>query len=57
MVLQAQQVPFDTQALLGPYKLDTRCLGTQIALMLVRGESITLIAQVPTWAFLSLVKS
>ena len=57
MVLQAQQVPFGTQALLGPYKLDTRCLGTQIALMLVRGESITLIAQVPTWSFLSLVKS
>ena len=57
MVLQAQQVPFGTQALLGPYKLDTRCLGSQMALMLVRGESIILIAQVPALSFLSLVKS
>ena len=57
IVLQAHQVPFGTQTLLGPLKLATRCLGTQMALMLVREESITLIAQVLTWSFLSLVKS
>ena len=57
MILQAQQVPFGTQTLLGPLKLATRCLETQMALMLVRGESITLIAQVLAWSFLSLVKS
>jgi len=57
IVLQAHQVPFGTQTLLGPLKLATRWLGTQMALMLVRGESITLIAQVPAWSFLSLVKS
>ena len=57
IVLQTQQVPFGTQTLLGLLKLATRCLGTQMALMLVQGESITLIAQVPTWSFLSLVKS
>ena len=57
MALQAQQEPFGIQTLLGPSKLDTRCLGTQMALMLVRGDLITLIAQVPTWSFLSLVKS
>ena len=57
MVLQAQQVPFGTQILLGPSRLVKRCLGTQMALMLVRGDLITLIAQVPTWSFLSLVKS
>jgi len=57
VVLQAQQEPFGTQTLLGLLKLATRCLGTQMALMLVRGESITLIAQVPAWSFLSLVKS
>ena len=57
IVLQAQQVPFGTQILLGPFKLDTRCLGTQMTLMLVRGELITLIAQVPTLFFLSLAKS
>ena len=57
MVLQDQQVPFGTQTLLGPYTLDTRCLGTQMTLMLVRGESITLTAQVPAWSLLSLVKS
>ena len=56
IVLQAQQVPFGTQTLLGLLKLATRCLGTQIALMLVRGDLITLIAQVPAWSFLSLVK-
>jgi len=57
MYLQAQQAPFGTQTLLGPSKLVTRYLGTQIALMLVRGELITLIAQVPTLSFLSLAKS
>ena len=57
IVLQAQQEPFGTQTLLGPLKLATRCLGTQMALMLVRGELITLIAQVSAWSFLSLVKS
>ena len=57
MYLQAQQALFGTQTLLGPSKLVTRCLGTQIALMLVRGELITLIAQVPTLSFLSLAKS
>ena len=57
IVLQAQQVPIGTQTLLGPLKLATRCLGTQMALMLVRGESITLIAQVSAWSLLSLVKS
>jgi len=57
IALQAQEVPFSTQTLLGPSKSVKRYLGTQIALMLVRGELITLIAQVPTWSFLSLVKS
>jgi hypothetical protein len=35
MVLQAQQEPFSTQILLGPTKLVTKCLGIQMALMLV----------------------
>jgi hypothetical protein len=57
MVLQAQQEPFGTQISLGPFKLVTRCLGIQMALMLVRGESITLIAQVPALSLPSLAKS
>ena len=57
MALQAQQEPFGTQTLLGPSKLDTRCSGTQMALMLVQGGLITLITQVPALCFLSLVKS
>jgi hypothetical protein len=33
--IQAQQALFGTQHLLGPTKLVTRCLGTQIALVLI----------------------
>ena len=43
-ILQTQQAPFGTKILLGPLRLHTRCLGTQMALMLVLGKSITFIA-------------
>ena len=41
------QAHFGTQTMLGPSRLVTRDLGTQMALVLTHGEPITLIAQVP----------
>jgi hypothetical protein len=55
--LQAQQALLGTQHLLGPTRLVTRCLGTQIGHVLVWGELIILIAQVSILSFLSLQKS
>ena len=50
------QVYFGTQAMLGPPRLVTIDLGTQVAFLLTLGELITLLAQGPLFAFPSTFK-
>ena len=50
------QVYFGTQAMLGPPRLVKMDFGTQMALVLTRGELITLIAQGSSFTFLSAFK-
>ena len=53
MTYNTYQAQFDSQTMLGPSRLVTRDLGTQMAFVLARGEPITFLAQVSFLGLLS----